>query len=927
MKRFVLFLLLLDFLKANAATYYSRGSFDPGILSNWGNSTSGGTSPTAFNIPGDIFIIQGGHTMQTTSTWTFGTPSSTLRIDPSGILIGKHLIQFQGTFRLENGGRYVHQDYTNIGSNPGNSIWGGTESFAPNSYVEIQDWLDTNPLPAGISWGNLVINVTSSLNGTYWSQEGNLTTIQGNLQIVATDLAPNEFEFRFTTNTSTTVTIGGNLYVDGGILNVKGGTSPGVSCSVQVNGSIIVSGGTLNTGSADVVTHADLNFKGNFSANGGTITSTNDNAYLVANGTLAQSFTCVPSLGCPFKVANGATVNLTFSLTTSGATKIFSIQGTFNKNGLPMTMQGPVEVAGGVFNSIGPLTIGVGCRACTGDGTFDSGNGTWCTLSGTQGTANFIGSNVSLNLAVSTTFLSAGHLTVASPGNVYFYNSTATTINTPSANNASYVVRPNSIFSLDATSYISGVQASWLGQGGTLRIGSIDGIAASANTGNVRTPTRTYTSSGNNGFEYFGSNPQITGTGLPTTITGTLKINNSSALSTLGVTLTNSTTVDGFLDLTAGKLRTSAAQLLSISAIGNISNYSSSSFVGGPLKVTGHSGFTFPVGINAASPPTGTIYAPIVMNYFFGTTLPTESYTAEYIRGNPQTTLSSNVEAPIDHISFVEYWSFQRTDAGTNTPTKQIVLEVNPESICYNLNTLLVARYDGVQWKNLGQASNILVGFSPPLVWGKLFSNTTTNVSGYYTLATTDAYADNPLPIKLISFDAVKLSTSKAVINWELGATCSSATRFEIQRSLSDRNFSTIGIANGSETSRTYTYIDNGLKNGINYYRLKIIDADGKISYSKVVALMNGVNGLILTSFAPTIVIDKAYLSILSSDDQKIDVIITDMQGRVASRQNYHLIAGNSNIEISTGRLSAGIYQVVAIGANGRTNATRFIKN
>ena len=926
MKRFVLFLLLPAFFKSSAITYYSQGSFDPGLFSSWGTAPVGGTVPSTFTNPGDLFIIQSGHTMQTTSTWTFGTASSTLRIDPTGILIGKHLIQFRGTFRIENGGRYVHEDYTSIDSNPGNSIWGGNESFAANSYVEIKDWLDTNPLPAGISWGNLAINVTTSLNGPSWSQEGNLTTIQGNLQIIATAFAAEQFEFRFTTNTTTNVTIGGNLYVDGGVLNIKGGTSAGVSCTVQVNGSIIVNGGTLSTGSADVPTHADLKFKGNFTATAGTITSGDNNSYLVANGTLPQSLSCSPVMNCGFKVASAAIVNLISPLTTSGVLKIFAIHGMFNQNGATMNMGGAIEAAGGVFNSIGSLTIGVGCRACTGDGSYNSGSATWCTLSGTQGTANFTGSAVSLNLAVSTTFLTAGHSIAASPGDIYFYNSTATTINTPSAFNAGYIVRPNSVFSLDATSYISGVQSSYLGHGGTLRIGSIDGIAASTNTGNVRTSNRTYDASGSNSFEYFGSIPQITGTGLPTTIDGTLRIDNLAGISSMGVTLTNPTTIDGFLDLDNGKLRTSSTSLLTISAVGNFASYGPDGFIGGPLRVIGHSGFTFPIGINAASAPTGTIYAPLVMNYFSGTTNSTDSYTAEYTRGNPQTAISSNVESPINHISFVEYWSFFRTDGGTNTPLKQIVLEVNQESICYNLSTLLVARYDGSQWRNEGSLGYYQGGTSPPLVWGHVFSNATTNVSGYFTLATTDAVVDNPLPVKLIAFDAAKISTTKSIINWELGASCSSTTKFEIQRAAPDKRFSSIAFVNGIEASRVYNYVDNGLKNGINYYRLKMIDAYAKVSYSRVVAVMNGISGVFLASLIPSVVNDRASLSVSSSGNQQLDLIITDVQGRIVKRQNYSLTAGNSMIEISMERLAAGIYQLAGMTSEGKTNLIRFIK-
>ena len=89
-----------------------------------------------------------------------------------------------------------------------------------------------------------------------------------------------------------------------------------------------------------------------------------------------------------------------------------------------------------------------------------------------------------------------------------------------------------------------------LASGGTLGIGSATGIP-----GNI---TTTGTSSFDPGatYVYNGTAAQTTGTGLPTTITGALQINNST-----GVTLTSSETVSGTLTLTSGALAVAANTL------------------------------------------------------------------------------------------------------------------------------------------------------------------------------------------------------------------------------------------------------------------------------------------------------------------------------------------------------------------------------
>jgi hypothetical protein len=120
--------------------------------------------------------------------------------------------------------------------------------------------------------------------------------------------------------------------------------------------------------------------------------------------------------------------------------------------------------------------------------------------------------------------------------------------------------------------------------------------------------------------------------------------------------------------------------------------------------------------------------------------------------------------------------------------------------------------------------------------------------------------------------------------------------------------------------------LDNDLQKGIGYYRLKMIDEDGKITFSRTVAVMNGVNGLLLTSLVPAIITGTATLTITSSHQQKLDILIIDMQGKIVRKQNLNLSAGNTNIEIPAGTFRTGLYQLVGITDKGKTNLIRFFK-
>ncbi|HET6995656.1 MAG TPA: T9SS type A sorting domain-containing protein, partial [Chitinophagaceae bacterium] len=184
----------------------------------------------------------------------------------------------------------------------------------------------------------------------------------------------------------------------------------------------------------------------------------------------------------------------------------------------------------------------------------------------------------------------------------------------------------------------------------------------------------------------------------------------------------------------------------------------------------------------------------------------------------------------------------------------------------------------------------------------------------------------NPLPITLINFDAHKLSNTKSSVNWELASVCSPAAQFEVQRTITGSGFVTIGTLPGSVNDKSYNFIDNDLKTGVNYYRLKITGEDGKISYSRTVAVMNGVSTVLLTSMIPTVVNHSTSLTVSSSTRQKITIVITDMQGRVVQQSSHNIDNGNSTIEIAVDRLATGVYQLTGTTASDKTNTIRFLK-
>ncbi len=90
------------------------------------------------------------------------------------------------------------------------------------------------------------------------------------------------------------------------------------------------------------------------------------------------------------------------------------------------------------------------------------------------------------------------------------------------------------------------------------------------------------------------------------------------------------------------------------------------------------------------------------------------------------------------------------------------------------------------------------------------------------------------LPVQLLSFNAVKQG-SQALLTWATIQENNSA-KFDIEHSIDGRNFqSFIAVpAKGLQTKANYSTLHCCPISGINYYRLKMIDKDGKYVYSEV---------------------------------------------------------------------------------------------
>jgi len=135
-----------------------------------------------------------------------------------------------------------------------------------------------------------------------------------------------------------------------------------------------------------------------------------------------------------------------------------------------------------------------------------------------------------------------------------------------------------------------------------------------------------------------------------------------------------------------------------------------------------------------------------------------------------------------------------------------------------------------------------------------------------------------PLPVSLLNFSG-KSANKTSVLEWKTADEVTNS-HFDIERSWDAKSFERIGSVLGKGTfsgETTYTFTDNSPKFGMNYYRLKQVDFDGKFTYSRIVSTIVRTNGEIALFPNPTIekltvsgLENEAFLEIVDSQGKKI---------------------------------------------------------
>jgi hypothetical protein len=172
------------------------------------------------------------------------------------------------------------------------------------------------------------------------------------------------------------------------------------------------------------------------------------------------------------------------------------------------------------------------------------------------------------------------------------------------------------------------------------------------------------------------------------------------------------------------------------------------------------------------------------------------------------------------------------------------------------------------------------------------------------------------LPVALSQFSA-RAEGEKSLLKWSVSAELNT-NHYEVERSADGINFEKIGrvAAKGTRGNAltVYGFTDETPLGGINYYRLNMVDRDGKAEYSSVEKVVFKRDVSIQAIPNPT----QGPLTVVlnATTESTYYLRITDAQGRLMKAQQVEVSKGRNTMEMDMSVFPAGMYWLMVEGGS-----------
>jgi autotransporter-associated beta strand protein len=231
-------------------------------------------------------------------------------------------------------------------------------------------------------------------------------------------------------------------------------------------------------------------------------------------------------------------------------------------------------------------------------------------------------------------------------------------------------------------------------------------------------------------------------------------------------------------------------------------------------------------------------------------------------------------------------------------------LPSNNTIVINNGGTLKVSSNQTLNSITLNSGGTLIVDFGVTLNLstfsrnGSVTNNGTINVNG------------TPLPVTFTSLTG-SIRNGRANLSWNI-ADEQNVDRYEVEESVNGRQFQTFTQVDAASRS-SYQATDAQLHTGANYYRVKAVDIDGKLTYSKIIRLDNNSAAENDIRVYPNPSRGELNLGLnIRAGNYQIRLI--NAVGQTVYQQPLTHEGGSRSMQLGLPKLSSGVYQVEVRG-------------
>jgi len=192
-------------------------------------------------------------------------------------------------------------------------------------------------------------------------------------------------------------------------------------------------------------------------------------------------------------------------------------------------------------------------------------------------------------------------------------------------------------------------------------------------------------------------------------------------------------------------------------------------------------------------------------------------------------------------------------------------------------------------------------------------------------VAQTTTNKNGVTPALLLSFDG-QVNNSTALLNWVM-ENQTNCKWFVIERAGATGGYDSISVVDGINNNNMtiYNFADGHMLSGSNYYRLRQVDLDGVVRYSKVLTLSNNIvdNAAPKMSVYPNPAAATLNYSVSSTAPQQVIVQVFNLAGVACYTSQQQLYAGSNQQSITLSGLKNGNY---FLKVTNREGSTQFIQ-